>query len=114
MEAVRGALVLTGSLVLLPRTERKPKSLYLDRARASALPVFGPRVTHSRLGVVLEYAARFPVAGSHLAGSSAPRQNNIRQPRSSASNERAGWVKRARIGWRIDPIDDRFLRARIR
>lgn len=100
--------------VVLPRREKKLKSLYLDRARASALPVFGPRVTHSRLDVVVEYATRFPVTGCHLAGSRPPRQNNIRQPLSSASNERAGWAKRARIGWRIDAIDDRFLRARIR
>lgn len=101
-------------LVLLPRREKKPQSLYLDRARASALPVFGPRVTHSRLDVVVEYATRFPVTRCHLAGSSPPGQNNIRQPLSSVSNERAGWAKRARIGWRIDAIDDHFLRARIR
>lgn len=101
--------------VSAPAEEREePESLYLDRARASALPVLGPRVTHSRLDVVIEYATRFPVTGCHLAGSSPPHQNNIRQPRSSESNERAGWARRTRIGWRIDPIDDRLLRARIR
>lgn len=101
-------------LMLLPRREKKPKSLYLDRARASALPVFGPRVTHSCLDVVVEHATGFPVTGGHFAGFRPPRQNNIRQRCSFVSNQRAVWAKRVRIGWRIDPIDDCFRRARLR
>lgn len=56
----------------------KPKSLYLDSARPSPLPILGPRVAHSLLDVVVEYATKLPATRRHLAALGPRRDDNIR------------------------------------
>lgn len=56
----------------------KPKSLYLDSARPSPLPILGPRVAYSPLNVVVEYITKLPATRRHAAGCGPCEDDNIR------------------------------------